>query len=104
MNNDAEPVPYLKDIPTLATALKMIAEEKAAKAEKNRKHKRAVKVWISSLSVGALCAWQLMFALALFGFPRFGFLELWLAVDAVAGIVAIGVTSGISAYQIKDDK
>lgn len=88
----------------IINALQILAEEKAAKAEKTRKAKRTLKVWTSGLLIGAMCAWQLMFALALFGFPRFGFLELWLAVEAVAGMIGIGVTAGISDYQVKDGK
>lgn len=50
---------------------------------------------ITSLTADALIAWMLMFALALLGHPRFGFLELWLAVSVVTSAIAAGVRVGV---------
>jgi fluoride ion exporter CrcB/FEX len=76
--------------------------EARKRAVKRHSAKRSVKLVINGLWIGAIVAFQLMFALALFGHPQFGFLELWLAADAVATLISSGVAGGLSTFSHAD--
>lgn len=80
-----------------------LAEARVRKeAIKLHNTKRTIKIIGNGLWVGAIVAFQLMFALALFGHPQFGFLELWLAADAIATLISAGVASGLNTFAYVD--
>jgi hypothetical protein len=61
---------------------------------------KALGVMIASSLSAAFIAFQAMFALALFGHPQFGFLELWLATATVMTVLAGSIYWGLRTYEL----
>lgn len=72
------------------------------RAVKRHISKRNFSIAVAGLVSLAGAAFMLMFALALYGHPQFGFLELWLAAEAVSTVITIGVATGLNLFAAAD--